>query len=131
LSCATLNHHPHFLLMKGEKTVAALWKKPTSIHGNKGAQFEEYLLGKLQTACYVENEDMRTHLTTMNTLCEHLSEIGSPISDIQFNSYIQTSLSLTTHYQPLLTTLSTTAQQTKTTLSSDDLIWHLVEHHQA
>jgi len=116
-----------FLQIKGEKTVAALWKKLTSIHGNKGAQFEEYLLGKLQMACYAENKDMRTHLTTMNTLHERLSEIGSPISDVQFNAYIRTSLSLTTRYQPLLTTLSTTARQTKTTLSSDDLIWHLVE----
>src|SRR5258705_4830866 len=116
-----------FLQIKGEKTAANLWKKLTSIHGNKGAQFEEYLLGKLQTARYAENEDMRTHLTTMNTLRERLSEIGSPISDVQFNAYIRTSLSLTTRYQPLLTTLSTTARQTKTALTSDDLIWHLVE----
>jgi len=116
-----------FLQIKGEKTAAALWKKLTSIHGNKGAQFEEYLLGKLQTARYTENEDMRTHLTSMNTLRERLSEIGSSISDVQFNAYIRTSLSLTTRYQPLLTTLSTTAQQTKTALTSDDLIWHLVE----
>jgi len=116
-----------FLQIKGEKTAAALWTKLTSIHGNKGAQFEEYLLGKLQTAHYAENENMRTHLTTMNTLRERLSEIGSPISDVQFNAYIRTSLSLTTRYQPLLTTLSTTAQQTKTALTSDDLIWHLVE----
>ena len=116
-----------FLQIKGENTAAALWKKLTSIHGNKDAQFEEYLLGKLQTACYAENEDMRTHLTTMNTLRERLAKIGSPISDVQFNAYIQTSLSLTTHYQPLLTTLSTTARQTRTALTSDDLIWHLVE----
>ena len=34
-----------FLQIKGEKTAAALWKKLTSIHSNKGAQFEEYLLG--------------------------------------------------------------------------------------
>jgi len=97
-----------FLQIKGEKTSADLWTKLTSIHGNKGAQFEEYL-------------------TTMNTLRERLSEIGSPISDVQFNAYIRTSLSLTTRYQPLLTTLSTTARQTKTPISSDDLIWHLVE----
>jgi len=116
-----------FLQIKGEKTAADLWKKLTSIHGNKGAQFEEYLLGKLQTARYAENEDMRTHLTTMNTLRECLSKIGSPISDVQFNAYIRTSLSLTTRYQPLLTTLSTTARQTRTALTSDDLIWHLVE----
>ncbi len=70
---------------------------------------------------------MRTHLTTMNTLREHLSEIGSPISNIQFNAYIRTSLSLTTWYQPLLTTLSKTARQTKMALTSDDLIWHLIE----
>ena len=99
-----------FLQIKGEKTAADLWKKLSSIHGNKGAQFEEYLLGKLQTSCYAENEDMRTHLTTMNMLHKRLSEIGSPISDVQFNAYIWTSLSLTTHYQPLLTTLSTTAR---------------------
>jgi len=93
-----------FLQIKGEKTAAALWMKLTSIHSNKGAQFEEYLLGKLQMARYAENEDMHTHLTTMNTLCERLTEIGSPISDVQFNAYIRTSLSLTTRYQPLLTT---------------------------
>ena len=116
-----------FLQIKGEKTAADLWKKLTSIHGNKGAQFEEYLLGKLQMARYTENKDMHTHLTTMNTLRERLAEIGSPISDVQFNAYIRTSLSLTTCYQPLLTTLSTTARQTRTALTSDDLIWHLVE----
>jgi hypothetical protein len=116
-----------FLQIKGEKTAADLWKKLTSIHGNKGAQFEEYLLGKLQTARYTESDDMRTHLTTMNTLRERLSEIGSPISDVQFNAYIRTSLSLVQRYQPLLTTLSTTARQTKSALSSSDLVWHLVE----
>jgi hypothetical protein len=116
-----------FLQIKGEKTSAALWKKLTSIHGNKGAQFEEYLLDKLQTARYTESEDMRTHLANMNTLHERLGEIGSPISDVQFNAYIRTSLSLAPRYQPLLTTLSTTARQTKSALSSDDLIWHLVE----
>ena len=116
-----------FLQIKGEKTAAALWKKLTSIHGNKGAQFEEYLLGKLQTARYSESDEMRTHLQSMNTLRERLAEIGSPISDVQFNAYIRTSLSLTTRYQPLLTTLSTTARQTKTPISSNDLIWHLVE----
>jgi hypothetical protein len=63
----------------------------------------------------------------MDTLRERLSEIGSPISDVQFNAYIRTSLSLTTHYQPLLTTLSTTARQTRTALTSDNHIWHLVE----
>jgi len=116
-----------FLQIKGEKTAAALYNKLTSIHGNKGAQFKEYLLGKLQTACYMESEDMRTHLSSLNMLRERLGEIGSPISDVQFNAYIRTSLFLTTCYQPLLMTLSTTARQTKTALSSDDLMWHLVE----
>jgi len=116
-----------FLQIKGEKSAAALWKKLTSIHGNKGTQFEEYLLGKLQTACYVENKDMRTHLTTINTLHERLAQIGSPISDVQFNAYIHTSLSLTTRYQLLLTTLSTTTRQTRSALTSDDLIWHLIK----
>ena len=98
-----------FLQIKGEKTATALWKKLTSIHGNKGAQFEEYLLGKLQMARYMENKDMRTHLSNLNMLRERLGEIGSPISNVQFNAYIRTSLSLSTRYQPLLTTLSTTA----------------------
>ena len=116
-----------FLQIKGELTTALLWKKLASIHGNRGAQFEEFLLGKLQTARYTESEDMRTHLTMMNTYREHLAEIGSPISDVQFNAYIRTSLSLTTRYQPLLTTLSTTARQTRTLLTSSDLVWHLTE----
>ena len=75
----------------------------------------------------MESEDMRTHLSILNTLCERLGEIGSPLSDVQFNAYIRTSLSLATCYQPLLTTLSTTTRQTKTALSSNDLMWHLVE----
>ena len=116
-----------FLQIKGEKTAAALWKKLTSVHRNKGAQFEQYLLGKLQTARYTESDEMCTHVQSMNTLRKRLAEIGSPISDVQFNAYIRTSLSLTPCYQPLLTTLSTTARQTKTPISSDDLIWHLVE----
>ena len=116
-----------FLQIKGEKTATALWKKLTLIHSNKGAQFEEYLLGKLQTARYTENKDMRTHLATMNTLHERLGKISSPISNVQFNAYICTSLSLAQRYQPLLTTLSTTTRQTKSVLSSDNLIWHLIE----
>ena len=84
-----------FLQIKGEETAAALWKKLSSIHGHKGAQFEEYLLGKLQTARYSENEDMCTHLSNMNTFWERLSEIGSPISDVQFNAYIHTSFPYT------------------------------------
>jgi len=96
-----------FLQIKGEKTTAALWNKLTSIHGNKSAQFEEYLFGKLQMACYMESEDMRTHLSTLNTLCECLGEIGLPLSNVQFNAYIGTSLSLATCYQPLLMTVKT------------------------
>ena len=102
-------------------------QKLSSIHRNKGTQFKEYLLGKLHTAHYVQTDNMCTHLLNMNTFRERLGEIGSPISDVQFNAYIRTFLSLTTCFQPLLTTLSTTARQTKTALSSDDLVWHLVE----
>jgi len=76
-----------FLQIKREKTPAALWNKLTSIHGNKGAQFEEYLLGKLQMAHYMESKDMCTHLSILNMLCECLSEIGSPLSNVQFNAY--------------------------------------------
>ena len=91
-----------FLQLKGKKPASAMWKKLSSIHRNKGAQFEEYLLEKLQTARYAKTDDMRTHLSNMNTFCEHLSEIGSPISDVQFNAYIRTSFSLTTRFQPSL-----------------------------
>src|SRR6266498_752482 len=61
---------------------------------------------------------------------KHYANVASgpiSISDVQFNAYIRTSLSLTTRYQPLLTTLSIMAQQTKTALTSDNLIWHLVK----
>jgi hypothetical protein len=77
-----------FLQIKGESTAAALWKKLSSIHGNKGTQFEEYLLGKLQMARYAESEDMRTHLTTMNTLRERIRlDTGAPAGNRRVNVY--------------------------------------------
>jgi len=70
---------------------------------------------------------MHTHLTKMTELCDCLVEIDTPIMDASFNSYIQTSLSLTPRYQPLFTALSTTACETRKPITSTSLIWHLNE----
>ncbi|KAG6837635.1 hypothetical protein C0991_002910, partial [Blastosporella zonata] len=56
-----------FLQIKGETTAAALWKKLTSIHADKGAMFESDLIGRLQNSRFIENGkvDMRTHLANL------------------------------------------------------------------
>ncbi|KAG6857875.1 hypothetical protein C0995_004531, partial [Termitomyces sp. Mi166 len=44
-----------FHQVKGETTAAAVWRKLTSIHGNKGAMYETDLLAQLQNAHFIEN----------------------------------------------------------------------------
>ena len=63
----------------------------------------------------------------MIELHDCLTEIGAPITDASFNSYIQSSLSLTPCYQPLFTTLITTAHETSKLITSTSLVWHLNE----
>ncbi|KAG6884743.1 hypothetical protein C0993_008581 [Termitomyces sp. T159_Od127] len=118
-----------FHQLKGEPTTAAVWKKLASIHGNKGAMYETDLLAQLQNTCFVKNSkiDMRTHLANMVVVKEHLAEIGCPLSDASFVSYICTSLSLAPMYKPLFTTLATSARTSGKPVSSQHLIWHLNE----
>ena len=87
--------------------------------------FETDLLTQLQMICYSDGDSMRTHLTKMTKLCDRLTEIGVPITDMSFNSYIWLLLSLTPQYQPLFTALSTTAHKTSKPITSTSLIWHL------
>jgi hypothetical protein len=117
-----------FLQIKGQPTAAKMWDKLVSIYGSKGsAQFEATLLGKLQNARFTDDGDMRAHLGNMTTLRERLDKVGAPLSDAQFNAYIQTSLSLSPRFQPLLTTLNTSARLSKVATTSEDLIWQLNE----
>jgi len=102
-----------FIQIKGETTAANVWKKLQSIHADKGSMFETDLLTQLQTICYTEGDNMRTHLTKMSEIRDHLAEIGAPITDASFNSYIWTSLLLTPCYQPLFTALNTTSCETR------------------
>jgi len=107
-----------FVQIKGAATAANVWKKLQSIHANKGSMFEMDLITQLQTIRYSDGNSMRTHLTKMTELRDHLAEIGAPITDASFNSYIRTLLSLTPHYQPLFATLSTTARETGKPITS-------------
>ncbi|RDB27836.1 Retrovirus-related Pol polyprotein from transposon TNT 1-94 [Hypsizygus marmoreus] len=116
-----------FLQIKNEPTAATVWKKLTSIHADKGIMFETDLLMRLQTSRYVEGDDMRKHLTDLTSLKERLAEIGSPLSDESFASYIRTSLSLSPSYRPLFTTLATAAREKGKPTTSDELKWHLLE----
>ncbi|KAG6893931.1 hypothetical protein C0995_015598, partial [Termitomyces sp. Mi166 len=116
-----------FHQIKGETTATAVWKKLTSIHGNRGAMFKTDLLAWLQNSHFIKNGEvmMCDHLTNLVILKEHLAEINCPLSDASFVSYICTSLSLAPSYKPLLTTLTTNACVTGKPVSSQDLIWHI------
>ena len=117
-----------FLQIKGQPTAAKMWEKLVTIYDSKGsAQFETTLLGKLQNARFTDNEDMHNHLGSMSSFRERLDEIGSLLLDTQFNAYIRMFLSLSPRFQPLLTTINTTACQSRTTVTSNDLIWQLNE----
>ena len=97
------------------------------MHTERGEMFQTDLLNQLQTIQYIKGEDMRTHLGSMNTIHECLAETGSHLTDNSFNTYIRTSLSLTTCFWSLFTTLNTNACQNRRKISSIDLIWHLTE----
>ncbi|KAG6821727.1 hypothetical protein H0H92_001183, partial [Tricholoma furcatifolium] len=91
--------------------------------------FESDLIARLQNSRFIENGevDMRTHLANLTVINERLAEIGCPISDTSFASYIRTSLSLAPSYKSLLTTLSATARSIRKPLSSQELIHHITE----
>ena len=79
------------------------------MHAKRGGMFQTDLLNQLQTIWYIESEDMRTHLGSINVIHEYLAKTGSHLTDDSFNTYIRISLSLTTCYQSLFTTLDTNA----------------------
>ena len=54
-----------FLQIKNEVDAAAIWKKITSIHADKGILFEANLLVQLQNTRYNEKESMREHIAKM------------------------------------------------------------------
>ncbi|KAG5351401.1 hypothetical protein C0989_006637 [Termitomyces sp. Mn162] len=83
----------------------------------------------MANACFFENSkvDMCTHLTNLVVIKEHLAKISCPLSDSSFISYIHTSLSLAPTYKPLFTMLATSAHTSRTSVLSQDLIWHLDE----
>ena len=116
-----------FLQIKNEVDAAAVWKKVSSIHADRGSLYEANLLVQLQNTRYIEKESMREHIAKMNELRERLAEMNAPISDESFVSYLRTSLSLTPSFRTLFTTLSTTARQTGKKLTPADVIWHLTE----
>ncbi|KAG5352070.1 hypothetical protein C0989_003995 [Termitomyces sp. Mn162] len=118
-----------FCQVKGEPTAAAIWKKLTSIHGNKEAMYKTDLLAQLQNTCFVKNSKINicTHLTNMVVVKEHLTKIRCPLSDASFVSYICTSLLLAPMYKPLFTTLAMSVHTSGRLILSQDLIWHLNE----
>ena len=116
-----------FLQIKNEVNAQAVWKKLVSIHANKGNLYETNLLTQLQNTRYTEGGDMREHLTKMVEIKERLAEMGCPITDESLTSYIRTSVSLVPTFRTLFTSLSATAHQSGTKLTSTNLIWHLTE----
>ncbi|KAG6901386.1 hypothetical protein C0995_012650 [Termitomyces sp. Mi166 len=116
-----------FHQIKGEPTVATVWKKFVSIHGDKGAMYETNLLTQLQNTHFIENSEtnMHTHLTNMVIIKDCLAKIRCIIFDASFVSYIQTSLFLAPSYKLLFTTLMANAHATRKLVTSQDLIWHL------
>ncbi|KAG6872183.1 hypothetical protein C0995_012227 [Termitomyces sp. Mi166 len=118
-----------FHQIKGEPAAAAVWKKLTLIHSDKGVIYETDLLTQLQNSCYIENGDvdMHTHLSNLVVLKECLTEINCPLFDASFASYICTSLSLAPSYKPLLITLAANACTTGKSVSIQNLIWHLTK----
>jgi gag-polypeptide of LTR copia-type len=116
-----------FLQVRNEKTAADVWRKLILIHAEKGGMYETDLLTKLQNMRLAEGDSMHTHLTAMMEIKEHLAEIGSPLSDTSFVSYIHTSLSLSQTLWPLLITLSAASHKAGKLLTSNELIWQLNE----
>ncbi|KAG6902076.1 hypothetical protein C0995_004775 [Termitomyces sp. Mi166 len=90
-----------FHQIKGKPTAAAVWKKLTSIHSDRGA--------------------------ILAVLKGHYTEISCPISDASYVSYIHTSLFLAPSYKPLIMTIFTNSHVTGKSISSKDLIWHINE----
>ena len=113
--------------IKNELDAASVWKKVTSIHAKKGSMYEENLFVQLQNTRYDEKGSMREHLWKMTELRERLAEMNAAISDESFISYLRTSLSLTSSFWNLFTTLSTTSCQKGKKLTSADVIWHLTK----
>ena len=116
-----------FLQVKNELDAASMWRKVVSIHADKGTLYETNLLTQLQNIRYIEKESMRDHIAKMTELRERLAEMNAPVSDESFVSYLRTSLSLSSSFRTLFTTLSTTARQTGKKLTPSDVIWHLTE----
>ena len=88
-----------FLQVKNKPDAAAIWKKLTSIHADKGSLYETNLLTQLQNTRYIEGESMRDHIAKMTELKEQLAEMNTPVSDESFGSYLCTSLSLAPSFQ--------------------------------
>jgi hypothetical protein len=83
-----------FIQVKNKIYAAAIWKKVISVHADKGSMFETNLLTQLQNSCYVKGDAMWEHLAKMVEIKERLAEMGCPLSDESFMSYIRTSISL-------------------------------------
>jgi len=76
----------NFVCIKGEPTIAAIWKKLMAIHADKESMFQTDLVTKLQTAWFTEGDKMSTHLTNMISIYKCFIKIGSPITDESFNT---------------------------------------------
>ncbi|KAF5328063.1 hypothetical protein D9619_013649 [Psilocybe cf. subviscida] len=114
-----------FLEIKGQATAAAVWTKLTEMHEKKGTMTYTDTLSKLANSRYVDGENMRSHISSMQELKEKLAEMGTAIPANQFTAYIEASL--TPDYRPLLTSLRASAKMTGKSLSVHDLITFVYE----
>ena len=108
------------LQIKGQPTAADAWKKLITIFESKGDMTVMDTLAKLASTHYVDGNDMRTHVATLLEMREQLAEMGHSLPDQQFSAYVRTSL--TSDYQPLLTSLAAASKATNQILTSDVLI---------
>ncbi|KAG6846929.1 hypothetical protein C0991_002631, partial [Blastosporella zonata] len=87
--------------------------------------FQTELLTQLQNARFIPGSKMREHLAGMSNIAERLAEIGCPMTEENFCSYIRTSLALAPEYKSIITSLDTIARRTHTAVTSQELIHNL------
>ena len=113
-----------FLQIKGEQTAAGVWKKLTSISEKQGSLVATDTLTQLQLLRFNPEDDdnIESHTSKMAELHELLAEMGMPLTDEAYSSYIRTSLSHIPTFRNLFTSIDIVTETSNTTLPPSSLI---------